>query len=151
MADKFIHLTNDDTQCYPFFRLQLVVVTFGHSSWWTNQSNSLESPKLLNQRIRKHYKRTLGTCVLNNPLSTLSLSLWLKCLSIWNNYINRNYNFLKIFFSWKIGSVHSVELIQIKYVFVCLFVCVCVCVCVCKMEYGKESEINLKSMKVGTA
>ena len=29
---------NDETQNYPFCRLQLKVETFGHSTEWTNQS-----------------------------------------------------------------------------------------------------------------
>ena len=31
MADKLMYLLNDDTQNYPFYRLQLVVETIGHS------------------------------------------------------------------------------------------------------------------------
>ena len=32
-ADKLIYIPNDDTQNYPFYKLQLVVVkTFGHST-----------------------------------------------------------------------------------------------------------------------
>ena len=31
-AYKFMYISNDDTQNYPFFRLQLVVETFGHST-----------------------------------------------------------------------------------------------------------------------
>ena len=38
MADKFMYIPNDETQNYPFCRLQLVVKTFGHSTKWTNQS-----------------------------------------------------------------------------------------------------------------
>ena len=31
IADKLMYMPNDDTQIYPFWRLQLVVETFGHS------------------------------------------------------------------------------------------------------------------------
>ena len=54
---------NDDTQNYPLCRLKLVVET--------NQ-NSLNSPKLLSQRIRKHYYKTLGNSVINSTLSPIS-------------------------------------------------------------------------------
>ena len=33
MADKLMYIPNDDTPNYPFFRLQLVVETFGHSKF----------------------------------------------------------------------------------------------------------------------
>ena len=32
MADKSMHITNDDTQNFPSFVLQLVVETIGHST-----------------------------------------------------------------------------------------------------------------------
>ena len=32
MADKLMYISNDDTQNYPFSRLQLVVEMFGHST-----------------------------------------------------------------------------------------------------------------------
>ena len=38
---------NDDTQNYPFSRLQLVIETFRHSTEWTNESNSVEVPKVV--------------------------------------------------------------------------------------------------------
>ena len=38
MADKLIYIEN-----YPFCRLQLVVETLGHSTYWTNQSKSNKS------------------------------------------------------------------------------------------------------------
>ena len=59
MADKMMYILNDDTQIYPLCRLKLNT----QLNERTNQ-NSLKSPKLLSQRIRKRsYK-------------TLSLSLW---------------------------------------------------------------------------
>ena len=62
MADKMLYITNDDKQNYPFCRL--VVETFGPydpTNW-----NSIKVPKLLRQRIRKHYYITLGTIVINS-------------------------------------------------------------------------------------
>ena len=38
MADKLIYIPKDDTQNYPFCKLQLVVETFGHSTKWANQT-----------------------------------------------------------------------------------------------------------------
>ena len=38
MADKLMYILNDDTQNYPFYRLQLMLETFGHTTKWTNQS-----------------------------------------------------------------------------------------------------------------
>ena len=45
MADKFIYIPNDDTQNYPFCRLNLVVKTFGHSTKWTTQLKFNISPQ----------------------------------------------------------------------------------------------------------
>ena len=52
MAGKLMYIHNDDTQNYPFSRLQLVVDT--HLSDETNQ-NLIKFSKLLGQRIRKGY------------------------------------------------------------------------------------------------
>ena len=49
MTDKFMFIPNDDTLNYPFFRLKLVVETFGHLTLLTNQSKFtkvVKSPKL---------------------------------------------------------------------------------------------------------
>ena len=32
MAEKLMYIPNDDTQNYPFYKLQFVVKTFGHST-----------------------------------------------------------------------------------------------------------------------
>ena len=47
MADKLMYITNDDTQNYHFCRLKLVVETFEHSTWLTNQSKFTEVPKVV--------------------------------------------------------------------------------------------------------
>ena len=67
MADKLLYIPNEDTQNYPFCRLQLVVLTFGHSEM--NLSNFYKSPQSFKANERKRYYKTLGTSVINNPLS----------------------------------------------------------------------------------
>ena len=67
-----MYIPNDYTQNWPFYRLQLVVEMFRHSTWWTNQSK-FKSPKLLSQWNRKCYHKTLGTCVIKSPMSPPSL------------------------------------------------------------------------------
>ena len=54
MADKLIYIPNDDAQNNWFKRLNTII---------DNSTNnySLKSPKILNQRIRKRYYKTLGT------------------------------------------------------------------------------------------
>ena len=51
------------TQNYPFSRIHLEVETLRH---YTNKPTNLNSkcPKLLRQRIRKRYYKTLGTSLL---------------------------------------------------------------------------------------
>ena len=70
MADKLIYNPNDDTQNYLFFRF--LVEMFGHATKWTK--NPQKSPKLLSKRIRKYYDKTLGTSVINSPMSPPSLN-----------------------------------------------------------------------------
>ena len=45
MADKLMYIQNDDTQNYPFCRLQLVADTFVHLTLWYNQ-NSIKVPNV---------------------------------------------------------------------------------------------------------
>ena len=70
MADKLMYIPNDVTQSYTICRLQWVVETFKHQFQW-------KSPKLLSQRTRKRYYTTLGTSVINIPLSPFSLIIWI--------------------------------------------------------------------------
>ena len=52
--------------------------------------NSLKSPKLLSQRIRKRYYKTLGTGVINSPMTPPSLrkvshvNMWIRCEELVN-------------------------------------------------------------------
>ena len=69
MAKKLMYISNDDTQYYPFCRLQLVVelkCLFIQLNETTNLK-SIKSPKL-SQRISKHYYKTLGTKGINSSL-----------------------------------------------------------------------------------
>ena len=65
MDEKFKHILNDDSQNNPFCRLQLVVEILRHSLIKIQEKSS----KLL---IRKRYYKTLGTSVINNPMSSPS-------------------------------------------------------------------------------
>ena len=65
------------TQNYPFCRLQSVVKTFGHSTLWTNQSKFNKST----QRVRKGYHITLGTSVINSPMSPSLPMLKKSCMT----------------------------------------------------------------------
>ena len=75
MADKLMNITNNKTSNYP-----LLYIT--NSGWnvWTlylmkkNDQNLLKSPKLISQRIRKCYYKTLGTSVINSPMSPSSMN-----------------------------------------------------------------------------
>ena len=45
MDVKFEYILNDDSQNFPFCRLQLFVETVGHLTKWTNQSKSNKIPQ----------------------------------------------------------------------------------------------------------
>ena len=66
MADRLMFIPNDDTQNNTVCRLHLVVETFRHS-------NSRKVPKVAKPRKRKPYYNTLGTSVINSPMSPPSL------------------------------------------------------------------------------
>ena len=57
-----MYISNNETQNYPFCRLKLVVVPFEHSINKPTNQYSVKVPK------------TWETCVLNSPLSPLSLT-----------------------------------------------------------------------------
>ena len=50
-------------------------ITF--EKWYKIGTDWVVSPKLLSQRTRKRYHKTLGTSVINSPMSSSSLVLWL--------------------------------------------------------------------------
>ena len=45
MVDKLMYNPDDDTQNYPFYGLQLVVETFGHSTNEPTNQNSIKNLK----------------------------------------------------------------------------------------------------------
>ena len=53
MADKLMCTSNDDTQNYPFCRLQLVVKTFGHSTYDNEPTNQNSIPKVVKPTKKK--------------------------------------------------------------------------------------------------
>ena len=63
MADKLMNIPSDDTQNYPFCRLQLVVETIWHSISWNNQSNAIKVPKVVKPTNKKTLLKTLRTSV----------------------------------------------------------------------------------------
>ena len=73
MANKLMYILNDNTQKYPFCRVKLVVETFEQSTYEQTNQNPLKPPKWVSQRIGKCYYKTLGTSVINSPLSSRSL------------------------------------------------------------------------------
>ena len=44
-ADKFMYISYENSQNYPFCTSKLVVETFGHSTYWTNHSKFSKSPE----------------------------------------------------------------------------------------------------------
>ena len=68
MVDKMMYIPNDVIQDCLFCRLQLVVETMNNQLNKTTNQNSIKSPKLLSQRKRKRYHKTLGTKVINSPM-----------------------------------------------------------------------------------
>ena len=58
MVDKLMYITNDDTENVIICRLQLVIKRLDTQ---LNNQNQFKSPKLLSQRIRNRYCKTLGT------------------------------------------------------------------------------------------
>ena len=65
---RLFQIPNEDTQNYPFSRLQLVVEMFGINE--PSHQNSIKVYKV--KRIRKRYYKTLGSSAINNPMSPLS-------------------------------------------------------------------------------
>ena len=62
MAENLMYIPNDDTQNYPYCRIQLVAETFGHSTKWINQLKFNKCPQgcMSSQGIRKRYHKTWG-------------------------------------------------------------------------------------------
>ena len=47
MVEKFMHIPNDNIDLYPFYRLQLVIETFGHSTDKPTNQNSIKVPQIV--------------------------------------------------------------------------------------------------------
>ena len=73
MAGKMMYIPNDDTQNYPSCRLQLVVENLDIQLNDPTNQNSILVPIIIKQTNKKTFYKTLGTCVINNSLSPLSL------------------------------------------------------------------------------
>ena len=69
MADKLIHILNDDTQNYPSCRLQIEIKHLDTQLIESTKQKSKMSLKLLNQGIRKRHYKTLWSSVINNLIS----------------------------------------------------------------------------------
>ena len=74
---------NDGTQNYPFCRLQLVVEILENELYGPINQNSIEITKGVKLKNKKRYCKTLGTSIINSPMSPHSLIL--LYLLIWNN------------------------------------------------------------------
>ena len=71
MANKLMHIPNDDTQNYAFCRLQLVVETLDMDTLLIEPTNQtkIKVPKV----VKPTFKKTLGTSVINSQISPPSL------------------------------------------------------------------------------
>ena len=59
-----MYIHNDDKQNYRFSKLKLLVEMYVNTQLnKTTNQNPMKSPKLLSQRLRKLYNKTLGTRV----------------------------------------------------------------------------------------
>ena len=58
MTNKLMYIPNDETQIYPYFRLQLVIETFENSTYEPTNQNSIKKNKVVSQHIRKRYYKT---------------------------------------------------------------------------------------------
>ena len=84
MVNKLMYIPKEDTQNYPFCRLQLGVKTF--------EQNQYKFLKLLSQRIRKRYYKTLGTIVITIPMSPPCLA---ELIDFGVNFANFKTNLLR--------------------------------------------------------
>ena len=60
MADKLSYIPNDDTQNHSFCRLQLVVETFGYSTYEPTNQNSIKVPKVVKPTNKKTLLKDFG-------------------------------------------------------------------------------------------
>ena len=93
MAIKLMYIPDDDTQNYPFFRLQVMVEMFLHSTLLTNESKFHKSQQIV-KPTRKKYK-TLGYLLWENFIPNFPSQSMYKLIS---DYIS---NYLIIYLSRK--------------------------------------------------
>ena len=74
MDVKLMCIPNDDTQNYPFCRVELVVETFGWTLNLINQPIEIQVPKCFKLTNKKTLLKTLGTSLINRPMSPPSLA-----------------------------------------------------------------------------
>ena len=62
MAEKLMNIPNDDTQNFPFCKLQLVVETFGYSTYEPTNQNLIKIPKVerMNEWVKNVIKKLRG-------------------------------------------------------------------------------------------
>ena len=81
---------------------KIMVKTYGHASWWTNLmiKIQLKSPMLVSQQIKpKRYYKTLGTSVINSPMSPHPhVDIALCAFSRTNTHLYRPYMFTDTIF-----------------------------------------------------
>ena len=68
MADKLIFIPNNDAQNFPLLYLDYNQ-WLKYFKYYQPIKIQLKFPNLLSQRMRKHYNKTIGTSVINSPMS----------------------------------------------------------------------------------
>ena len=98
MVNKLMYISNDDTQNY-FCILKLVVETLNTKLNKSTKSKFTNVLKVVDQRIRKRYYKTLWTCVIDSPFSPLTAGQRLVEMRIVSSALHL---FLKDFFNcWR--------------------------------------------------
>ena len=127
MAEKLLHIPNDETQNYTFCRSKLVVETFETLLNELTNQNSLKSPKLLGQRTRKRYcplslwNNDRGPVAIISPqVQYIKHNLQIESFNVkddvwvWEFYITRNrdtdFNWILFSFKKSIFKIRSEEL-----------------------------------------
>ena len=66
MADKLMYIPNDDTQTYPFCRLQYRLKRLDFQLNEPANQNSIKGTKVFKPTNKKRYYKTLRTSVINS-------------------------------------------------------------------------------------
>ena len=78
MANKSMQLPNNDLQNYPFCRLQLKVERLDTHLIKPTNKNSIKVLKVFKLSNQKMFYKTLGTNVIDSPISSPSLTLYIS-------------------------------------------------------------------------